>query len=212
VDAHSIVCVGNVGCLEAVFGGAASPGTLSAVARSGASRRWPIGWPRRRVVGPGCSPPRGVMPPPRLPRLRTVIRDGGRQLGIVLAGLVRFTIHHDCGRRRSFAIGVTCCSPRSAASSTQRSYHWRPEISYRDVRVGASVPSSSARSVLPVRWPTAVRSIDGGLHSPTDRDILRAPTRGTVPIRQFPVAAQRRLAATTPVLAVATGSRIPEFA
>jgi len=52
-----------------------------------------------------------------------------------------------------------------------------------------------------------------GFTHATDRDIRRcADAAGTVPIRQFPVAAQRRLAQPAPGPGRATGSRIPEFA
>lgn len=90
VDAHGPVCAcGNAGCLEAVFGGAALARYAAAAARSGespalaerlaAADSGPIG---AREVGQGAA--EGDVTCIRL------IRDGGRAVGTVLAGLVSF--------------------------------------------------------------------------------------------------------------------------
>jgi glucokinase-like ROK family protein len=88
VDSHGPVCAcGNAGCLEAVFGGAALARDAAAVARSGESpalaerltRGVTVG---AREVGEGAA--EGDITCIRL------IRDGGRAVGTVLAGLVSF--------------------------------------------------------------------------------------------------------------------------
>lgn len=88
VDAHGPVCAcGNVGCLEAVFGGAALARDATAAARSGESPALAerlaggvtLGAPE---VGDGAA--EGDVTCIRL------IRDGGRVVGTVLAGLVSF--------------------------------------------------------------------------------------------------------------------------
>jgi glucokinase-like ROK family protein len=88
VDAHGPVCsCGNVGCLEAVFGGAALVRDAAAAARSGESpalaERLTQGVTLgAREVGEGAA--EGDVICIRL------IRDGGRAVGTVLAGLVSF--------------------------------------------------------------------------------------------------------------------------
>lgn len=88
VDAHGPVCAcGNVGCLEAAFGGAALARDAAAAARSGASpalaERLAQGAALdAREVGKGAA--EGDVTCIRL------IRDGGRAVGTVLAGLVSF--------------------------------------------------------------------------------------------------------------------------
>jgi glucokinase-like ROK family protein len=97
VDPHGPVCAcGNVGCLEAVFGGAALARDAAAVARSGES---PALAERLVRAGPGTGPDGG----PRLGAREVgegaaegdvtcirLIREGGRAVGTVLAGLVSF--------------------------------------------------------------------------------------------------------------------------
>jgi len=88
VDAHGPVCsCGNVGCLEALFGGAALAREATAAARTGASpalaeRLATAGAVTARDVAEGAS--EGDVTCIRL------IRDGGRRVGGVLAGLVSF--------------------------------------------------------------------------------------------------------------------------
>jgi glucokinase-like ROK family protein len=88
VDSHGPVCsCGNVGCLEALFSGAALAREATAVARSGASpalaeRLATAGAVTARDVAQGAS--EGDVTCIRL------IRDGGRRVGGVLAGLVSF--------------------------------------------------------------------------------------------------------------------------
>src|SRR5215475_149636 len=88
LDGHNQLCAcGNVGCLEAVFGGAALARDALAVARSGASltlaeRLAAQGALSAKDVGDGAAAGDPVC--------AQLIRDGGRQLGIVLAGLVSF--------------------------------------------------------------------------------------------------------------------------
>ena len=67
VDAHGPVCsCGNVGCLEALFSGAALARDALAAARSGRRRRrWPSGWRPTARSPPGTSPrapPRATSP------------------------------------------------------------------------------------------------------------------------------------------------------
>jgi predicted NBD/HSP70 family sugar kinase len=87
-DAHGPVCAcGNVGCLEAVFGGAALARDALAAARSGESPALAERLTRAAVlvardVGEGAA--EGDITCIRL------IRDGGRAVGTVLAGLVSF--------------------------------------------------------------------------------------------------------------------------
>jgi glucokinase-like ROK family protein len=89
VDGHGPVCAcGNVGCLEAVFSGAALAREATAAARSGASpaladRLAAGGTVTSRDVAEGAA--EGDVTCIKL------IRDGGRRLGAVLAGLVSFT-------------------------------------------------------------------------------------------------------------------------
>jgi predicted NBD/HSP70 family sugar kinase len=112
VDAHGPVCAcGNTGCLEAVFGGAALIRDAMAVARSGESPA--LAERLSRYATSGASPPpeagRSQTPPaPAQPGTTLsardvsegaaegditcirLIRDGGRAVGTVLAGLVSF--------------------------------------------------------------------------------------------------------------------------
>ncbi|WP_213455108.1 ROK family protein [Rhizomonospora bruguierae] len=88
VDTHGPVCsCGNVGCLEALFSGAALAKDALAAARSGGSpalaeRLANAGTVTARDVAQGAM--EGDVTCIRL------IRDGGRQVGAVLAGLVSF--------------------------------------------------------------------------------------------------------------------------
>ncbi|MPZ25017.1 MAG: ROK family protein [Micromonosporaceae bacterium] len=88
VDAHGPVCAcGNVGCLEAVFGGAALARDAAAVARSGASaaladRLGEHGSLSARDVGEGAAEGDATC--------IQLIRAGGQAVGGVLAGLVSF--------------------------------------------------------------------------------------------------------------------------
>jgi glucokinase-like ROK family protein len=88
VDAHGPVCAcGNVGCLEALFGGVALAREATAAARSGSSpalaeRLAAAGAVTARDVAQGAA--EGDVTCIRL------IRDGGRRLGGVFAGLVSF--------------------------------------------------------------------------------------------------------------------------
>ncbi|MEO3744835.1 ROK family protein [Plantactinospora sp. B5E13] len=90
VDAHGPVCsCGNVGCLEALFSGAALAREATAAARSGVSQALaerlaasPTDSVTALDVAQGAS--EGDVTCIRL------IRDGGRQVGGVLAGLVSF--------------------------------------------------------------------------------------------------------------------------
>jgi glucokinase-like ROK family protein len=89
VDAHGPVCsCGNVGCLEALFSGAALAREATAAARTGTSpalagRLAAAGTVTARDVAEGAS--EGDVTCIRL------IRDGGRRIGGVLASLVSFT-------------------------------------------------------------------------------------------------------------------------
>jgi glucokinase-like ROK family protein len=88
VDPHGPVCAcGNVGCLEAVFGGAALARDAAAAARTGDSpalaERLAQGVTlSAREVGEGAA--EGDV------TCISLIRDGGRAVGTVLAGLVSF--------------------------------------------------------------------------------------------------------------------------
>ncbi|MBB5872542.1 glucokinase-like ROK family protein [Allocatelliglobosispora scoriae] len=88
VDSHGPVCsCGNVGCLEAVFSGVALAREATAVARAGnssilAEKLAEAGFLTARDVALGAA--EGDISCIKL------IRDGGRQIGIVLAGLVSF--------------------------------------------------------------------------------------------------------------------------
>jgi glucokinase-like ROK family protein len=88
VDGHGPMCTcGNVGCLEALFSGAALAREATAVARAGTSpalaeRLATTGALTARDVAEGAT--EGDVTCIRL------IRDGGRQVGGVLAGLVSF--------------------------------------------------------------------------------------------------------------------------
>jgi glucokinase-like ROK family protein len=78
---------GNTGCLEAVFGGAALARDALAAARSGRSDGLKELLTEKGVltaVDVGIAASRGD------PEAAQMIRDGGRQIGLVLAGLVSF--------------------------------------------------------------------------------------------------------------------------
>ena len=88
VEPTGPVCAcGNVGCLEAVFGGAALARDALAAARTGRSP-----WLARRLVEIGAVDARDVGEAAAAgdPTAMALIRDGGRRLGTVLAGLVSF--------------------------------------------------------------------------------------------------------------------------
>lgn len=78
---------GHVGCLEAVFGGAALGRSALAVARSGASP-----WLAERLACAGAVGARDVAEAAAAGDVASLglIRDGGRAVGAVLAGLVSF--------------------------------------------------------------------------------------------------------------------------
>jgi glucokinase-like ROK family protein len=87
IDSHGPVCTcGNVGCLEALFGGAALARDATVAARNGTSpalaERLPAGVITARDVADGAA--EGDVTCIRL------IRDGGRRVGTVLASLVSF--------------------------------------------------------------------------------------------------------------------------
>src|SRR3954471_16753069 len=88
VDSHGPVCsCGNVGCLEALFGGAALTREATAAARSGASPAL-----AERLAGAGAVTARAVADGAAEGDVTCIrlIRDGGRRVGGVLAGLVSF--------------------------------------------------------------------------------------------------------------------------
>ncbi|MBO0867930.1 MAG: ROK family transcriptional regulator, partial [Micromonosporaceae bacterium] len=88
LEGHSQVCAcGNVGCLEAVFGGAALARDAIAAARSGTSPAL-----AERLAGQGMVSARDVADGAAEgdPTCIQLIRDGGHQVGTVLAGLVSF--------------------------------------------------------------------------------------------------------------------------
>jgi predicted NBD/HSP70 family sugar kinase len=88
VEPAGPVCVcGNVGCLEACFGGAALARDALAVARSGRSP-----WLAARLADRGAVDARDVGEAAAAGDAvaMALIRDGGRRLGTVLAGLVSF--------------------------------------------------------------------------------------------------------------------------
>jgi glucokinase-like ROK family protein len=88
VEPTGPVCAcGNVGCLEAVFGGAALARDALAAARTGRSP-----WLARRLAEIGAVDARHVGEAAAAgdPTAMALIRDGGRRLGTVLAGLVSF--------------------------------------------------------------------------------------------------------------------------
>ena len=88
VDDEGPVCsCGNVGCLEAYFGGAALARDATEAARAGRSPSSPSGSPQRARSPPTTSRPRR---PAATPSRCELVRDGGRRLGEVLAGLVSF--------------------------------------------------------------------------------------------------------------------------
>lgn len=90
VDAHGPVCAcGNVGCLEAVFGGAALGRDAAAAARSGAS---PVLADRAGDQEPGVLTARDVGQGAAEgdPTCIRLIRSGGQAVGGVLASLVSF--------------------------------------------------------------------------------------------------------------------------
>jgi glucokinase-like ROK family protein len=88
IDGHGQECsCGNVGCLEAVFGGAALARDALAAARSGASPAL-----ARRLAANGSVDARDVAEGAAAgdPACVRLIRDGGHQVGTALAGLVSF--------------------------------------------------------------------------------------------------------------------------
>jgi glucokinase-like ROK family protein len=88
VDPDGPVCAcGNSGCLEAMFGGAALVRDALAAARSGASTRL-----AERLAGKQAITPEdvGQCAAEGDPVAIGLIRDGGRRVGLVLAGLVSF--------------------------------------------------------------------------------------------------------------------------
>ncbi|MBQ1075585.1 ROK family protein [Micromonospora sp. C31] len=89
VDAHGPMCsCGNVGCLEALFSGAALAKDATAVARSGASPAL-----AERLAAHGTVTALDVAGGAVEGDVTCIqlIRDGGRRVGGVLAGLVSFT-------------------------------------------------------------------------------------------------------------------------
>ncbi|MEU7845649.1 ROK family protein [Micromonospora sp. NPDC049114] len=89
VDAHGPMCsCGNVGCLEALFSGAALAKDATAAARSGASPALAERMSLRGVVTALDVAEGAVEGDVTCIQL---IRDGGRRVGGVLAGLVSFT-------------------------------------------------------------------------------------------------------------------------
>jgi glucokinase-like ROK family protein len=95
VDAHGPVCsCGNSGCLEAVFSGAALTRQATAAATSGASPALAERLAAARAAGrPGTVSAQDVAAGAAEGDVTciTLIRDGGRRMGGVLAGLVNFT-------------------------------------------------------------------------------------------------------------------------
>jgi glucokinase-like ROK family protein len=88
VDSHGPVCsCGNVGCLEALFGGAALARSATAAARSGASPAL-----AERLAATGTVTARDVAEGVAEGDVTCIglVRDGGRRVGTVLAGLVSF--------------------------------------------------------------------------------------------------------------------------
>jgi predicted NBD/HSP70 family sugar kinase len=88
VDSHGPVCsCGNVGCLEALFGGAALARAATAAARSGASPAL-----AERLAATGSITARDVADGVAEGDVTCIglVRDGGRRIGTVLAGLVSF--------------------------------------------------------------------------------------------------------------------------
>ncbi|MGW4498071.1 ROK family protein [Micromonospora sp. NPDC004336] len=89
VDAHGSMCsCGNVGCLEALFSGAALARDATAAARSGASPAL-----AERLAARGAVTARDVAEGAGEGDVTCIqlIREGGRRVGGVLAGLVSFT-------------------------------------------------------------------------------------------------------------------------
>lgn len=88
VDSHGPVCsCGNVGCLEALFGGAALARSATTAARSGASPAL-----AERLAATGTVTARDVAEGVAEGDVTCIglVRDGGRRVGTVLAGLVSF--------------------------------------------------------------------------------------------------------------------------
>ena len=89
VDAHGPMCsCGNVGCLEALFSGAALARDAAAAARSGTSPALAERLAAARRRSPPWTSP--TAPPRATSTCIQLIRDGGRRVGGVLAGLVSF--------------------------------------------------------------------------------------------------------------------------
>jgi glucokinase-like ROK family protein len=88
VDPDGPVCAcGNSGCLEAMFGGAALVRDALAAARSGASPPLAERLARKQAITPEDV---GQCAAEGDPVAIGLIRDGGRRVGLVLAGLVSF--------------------------------------------------------------------------------------------------------------------------
>jgi glucokinase-like ROK family protein len=88
VDPDGPVCAcGNSGCLEAIFGGAALVRDALAAARSGASPRLAERLAAKQAITPEDV---GQCAAEGDPVAIGLIRDGGRRVGLVLAGLVSF--------------------------------------------------------------------------------------------------------------------------
>jgi glucokinase-like ROK family protein len=88
VDSHGPVCsCGNIGCLEALFGGAALARSATTAARSGASPAL-----AERLAAAGTVTARDVAEGVAEGDVTCIglVRDGGRRVGTVLAGLVSF--------------------------------------------------------------------------------------------------------------------------
>ena len=88
VDPEGPVCAcGNSGCLEAMFGGAALARDALAAARSGTSEALAERLARKQAITPEDV---GQCAAEGDPVAIGLIRDGGRRVGLVLAGLVSF--------------------------------------------------------------------------------------------------------------------------
>ena len=148
VDAHGPVCsCGNVGCLEALFGGAALARDADRRRRGrGLARRWPSGWP------PAARSPRRTSPtaPPRAtsPASGSSATAAGGSAA-VLAGLVSFINPSMIVIGGGLAGSATSCSPRSAAWSTAARCRWPPATCRWCCPSSARAPAWSARPCSP---------------------------------------------------------------
>jgi predicted NBD/HSP70 family sugar kinase len=116
VDSHGPMCsCGNVGCLEALFSGAALAKDAALAARGGTSPAL-----AERLAAKGTLTARDVAEAASEGDVTCIrlIRDGGRRLGGVLAGLVSFANPSMIVIGGGPAHPGTSCSPRSAAWST----------------------------------------------------------------------------------------------